>query len=74
MLSHEACHAVVAYDELQWLVEPAVAAVAMPELMGALFEGNRGVVVEADDEGGGFDGFEGGAVGGAGGDESFSSL
>jgi len=56
VLAHEAGCAVVVYDELQRLVEPAIATVAVPVLVCAFFEGYGGGVVEADYEGGGFEG------------------
>jgi hypothetical protein len=58
VLANEARCAVIVDDELQRLVEPAVAAVAVPVLACALFQCDRGRIVEADDEGGGFDGFD----------------
>lgn len=58
VLAHEARGAVVVDDELERLVEPAVGAVAVPVLVGAFLERDRGGVVEADDERGGFDGVD----------------
>jgi len=48
VLSHETSAAVLVDDELEGFVVPAVLAVAVPVLMGALFEGDRGGVIEAD--------------------------
>lgn len=62
MLAHEARGTVVVDDELDGLVVPAVLAVAVPVLVGALFKGDGGAVVEADDEGRGFDELEGSLV------------
>lgn len=74
MFTHEACGAVVVYDELKGFVEPSVCAVAVPVGVGAFFEGYGGCGVEADDERGGFDFFEGGGIVAACGEEVFSGF
>lgn len=66
MLACEARGTVFVDDELQGFVEPAVLPVAVPVGVGAIFEGDGGCIVEADDEGGGFYGVEGGSVRGRG--------
>jgi len=55
VLAHEAGGGIVVDDELQRLVEPAVAAVAVPVLVRALLQGHRGGVVQADEEAGRLD-------------------
>ena len=62
MLADGGRGAVVADDELEGLVVPAVYAVAKVELMGTFGGGFGAGVVEADDEGGGFDGRDAGSV------------
>lgn len=62
----EAGSSIVVDDELEGFVVPAVGAVAMPEAAGAFFQRDGGGFVEADDEGGGFNVFEGFGVYGRG--------
>lgn len=58
---------IVVDNELKGFVVPAILAVAMPVLMCAFFESYGCGVIEANDEGGGLDGFEGGGVSRVGG-------
>jgi hypothetical protein len=57
VFTHETSGTIVVDDELQGFVKPAVRAVTVPVLTRTLFEGDRGRIVKADDERGGFDGF-----------------
>jgi hypothetical protein len=58
VFTHEAGRAIVIDDELEWLVKPPVAAVAVPVLVCALFKRDWGGIVEADKKGSGLDGLE----------------
>lgn len=54
---HETGGAVVIDDELQRFVEPTVAAVPVPVLVGSLFQGHRGGIIKTHDERRSLDGF-----------------
>lgn len=72
VFAHEAGGAVVVDDELEVLIEPTVTAVAVPVLMGALFECDWGGIVEADYERGRFDSLERSCVRGVGSDQGLA--
>lgn len=62
MFSHETRSSIVVDDELQGLVEEAVLAIAVPVLVRALFESNRGSIVKTNDKGRRLNCFQGGFV------------
>ncbi len=72
MLAEETGGAIFVDDEFEGLVIPTILAVAVPILVGALFEGDGGGVIETDNEGGGLDCFQGGGVRGVGREEGFT--
>ena len=74
VLAHETGGAVVVDDELERLVVPAVLAVTVPVLVGALLEGDGGGIVKADDEGRSLNGLESLGVLGVGGEESGAGI
>ena len=72
VFAYEARSAVFVNDKFKGFVVPAILAVAVPVLVGALFESDRGRIVKANNEGGSLDCLEGGRVGGIGGEEGFT--
>ena len=74
VLSQEAGRAVVVDHELQRLIVPAVRAVAVPVLACAFVERDGSRVVEADEEGAGFEGVEDGFVARRSGEEMFAGI